>query len=196
MAVGSTATRLEEVAAGRYALNAEHSHSGANMPRAHLARLGDIGFGAIVGPLVTPRRCIEAVASGAADVTAVDSYALLLLQRHDPALAGSVRVLCSTAPGPIPPLVGSAALGEDQRLALRGALLGLHGDASSRRLLTAVCLLGFVATEPEACEATLLVPWAADRDRADRNRDLVSGDRLDGDLSERKAGLCPDPPKA
>jgi ABC-type phosphate/phosphonate transport system substrate-binding protein len=85
----------------------------------------------------------------------VDSYALQLLQRHDPGFAAGVRVVGSTAASPIPPLVGSAALGDGERDRLRAALTGLHADAAGRALLADLCLLRFDAAAPQDYDATL-----------------------------------------
>jgi ABC-type phosphate/phosphonate transport system substrate-binding protein len=67
-------------------------------------------FGAMVGPLVTPRRVVEAVVAGEADAGPVDSYALDLLLRHAPALTAPLAVIAETPPTPMPPLVGAAGL--------------------------------------------------------------------------------------
>ena len=150
---------LESTFGTRFAFNALGSHSGVNMPRAHLARWAGQAplFSEQVGPLTTPRRCIEAVASGAAEVTAVDSYALQLLQAHDPDLARRIRIIASTEPNPIPPLVAAAALDDFDLTRLRDTLTSLHQDPASRTLLAPLCLLGFATVSASDYDATLAV---------------------------------------
>ncbi len=159
VAAESPLRSLEDSFGGRFAFNALSSHSGANLPRAHLAAWAARAplYAGLVGPLTTPRRCIEAVVAGQAEITAVDSYALDLLRRHDPDLVGQIRVIGATQASPIPPLVGSAGLAERDRTALRGALLGLHADAAGRALLGALGLLRFGTAKRATYDSTLRV---------------------------------------
>lgn len=137
---------------GRFAFNAVSSHSGYDLPRAALAPHAGRAplFSELVGPLTTVRRTVEAVADGHADVTAVDSFALLLLRRHDPALAAAVREVGRSASSPIPPVVGAPGMDADDVLRLRAAFVGLHGS-----LLHDVCVSRFVPVTPESYHATL-----------------------------------------
>ncbi|MHA4875301.1 PhnD/SsuA/transferrin family substrate-binding protein, partial [Enterococcus faecium] len=87
----------------RMAFTVEDSHSGYNAPRHHLlphrrARGDAALFKAMIGPVVTPRRVLETVAAGEADVGPLDSYAYALMMRHDPELAGRFRIVASTDP--------------------------------------------------------------------------------------------------
>ena len=159
VAAKSSFSTLPDTFGKRFALNALHSHSGANMPRAHLARWAASTplFSEMVGPLTTPRRCIEAVAAGAAEVTAIDSYALQLLRRHDPDLAAAIRVIDSSEPNPIPPLVAASALPPADQARLGQALATLHEDAAGRALLAPLCLMRFEPADLSAYEATLTV---------------------------------------
>ena len=161
---GSPALALDDTFGGRFAFNATSSHSGYNLPRATLAAHGRTPlFATVVGPLTTPRRCIEAVADGRADVTAVDSYALLLLERHDPALAHTVRVIARSASSPIPPLVGAPGMDQEAFRLLRATLTRLHYDADGREALASLCLSSFLAVEPAVYTATLTFEPAAMR---------------------------------
>jgi ABC-type phosphate/phosphonate transport system substrate-binding protein len=111
----------------RMAYTTPDSQSGYQGPRRYFAAeahsRGRPLFAAMVGPLVTPRRVVEAVLAGEADAGPVDSYAFDLLQRHEPALVAPLLVLASTAWTPIPPLVGAADLDPASATRLRHALL-------------------------------------------------------------------------
>jgi ABC-type phosphate/phosphonate transport system substrate-binding protein len=147
--------RLEDTFGHRFAFNALDSHSGYNAPRAHLAAFASRAplFRELVGPFVTHTRVVEAVAAGAAEVAAIDSYSLMLLRRHAADLAARVRVIDATPACPIPVFVASG-LGDDDAARVRTALLGLNADADGRGLLEEVCLLGFARAEPAAYAAT------------------------------------------
>jgi ABC-type phosphate/phosphonate transport system substrate-binding protein len=150
----SPAQRLEDTFGTRYAYSATDSHSGYNAPRTALSEFAARAplFSAVVGPLGTPRRCVEALVDGTADVTAADSFALLLLRRHAPELMAQTRMVAATQPSPIPLLAASP--GTDTA-PLRHALLALAETATGRALLEAVCLTGFAPPQPDAYEATL-----------------------------------------
>ena len=87
------------------------SHSGYNAPRHHLMRYreepGQRLFREVVGPLTTPRRVLEAIVEGRADVGPQDSFAFDLMCRHLPELATQVRVLASTDTMSIPAFMAS-----------------------------------------------------------------------------------------
>jgi ABC-type phosphate/phosphonate transport system substrate-binding protein len=160
VAANSPFRSINEVVGMRFAYNARHSHSGWNLPLAHLAAIGAPPFSALVGPFVTHQRAIAAVAAGEADVACVDSYVLDLLRLHDAPLAGRVRVVGCTAESPIPLLVGADPrhgdpLGSEARTKLRAALLELDGDATGQALLSRLALRGFVDIDAGDYAATL-----------------------------------------
>jgi len=97
--IDSPITRLEETFGRKFAYTTEDSQSGYQAPRLLFARHahGAALFSATVGPLVTPRRIVEAVVAGDADAGPLDSYVHDLLRLHEPALAsrfiGSPRMI-------------------------------------------------------------------------------------------------------
>lgn len=153
---------IEDTFGHRLAFTTDDSHSGFNAVRRFLmghARPDDAPLhGALVGPLVTPRRSIESVVRDVADVAPVDSYAHALFRRDAPELAGRVRTIAMTEPTPIPPLVASRATDPALVAALRDALVSAADDAEARPLLDALLLRGFSAVEPSAYAITL--EWA------------------------------------
>jgi ABC-type phosphate/phosphonate transport system substrate-binding protein len=102
------AARLSDTFGGRIGWTVEHSQSGYNAVRHHL--LGyrqeqtEPLFAQWVGPLMTPRRVIEAVVDGMIDVGPLDSYVHDLLKRHEPNTASRLRTVESTVMTPIPPM--------------------------------------------------------------------------------------------
>ncbi len=123
------------------------SQSGFSALRHHLLSMEAAPrFAAVVGPLTTPRRVLEAVADGRVDVAPVDSFAHALLRLHEPALAAQSRVLARTEPTPVPMLVASAGTDPAAVSRLRDALLAVRDPA----LLAPLALAGFAAPLPEA----------------------------------------------
>ena len=147
--------RLEDTFGHRFAFNTEESHSGYNAPRAHLARFAARAplFRELVGPMVTYQRLVAALADGAAEVAAIDSFSLEMIRRHAPELAAAVRVIDATAASPIPAFVASG-LGTDDAARVRTALLGFDTTPEGRELLADVCLTRFVAIDPERYQST------------------------------------------
>ena len=139
--------RLEDTFGGRIAYSTEHSQSGYNAARHHLLAYRSPSrptlFSDVKGPYVRQRAVIQAVLDGEADVAAIDGYAHDLLRRHDPGLAGRLRVVASTAPAPSPPLVASPAMSSDARERLTRALLDAHRTPSLRPVLEDLLLHRF-----------------------------------------------------
>jgi ABC-type phosphate/phosphonate transport system substrate-binding protein len=156
VAVGAPFETVEQTTGGRFAFNSRESHSGWNMPLAHIAGLGG-GVGAEIGPYGPHQLAAAAVAAGEADVASIDSLVWALLCRHAPDRAAGLRVVGRTADQPSPPLVGSAALAAADGARLRAALLGLTRDAAGRALLADVCLDGFAPAARVDYDETLTV---------------------------------------
>jgi ABC-type phosphate/phosphonate transport system substrate-binding protein len=151
------ARRLADTFGGRIGWTVEHSHSGFNAPRRHLMRYrtGERPrlYQEAVGRLMSPRGVIDALLAGSIDVGPLDGFWLDLFRRHCPDEAARLRVIESTDPAPIPPLVASAAVPDESAARIRRALLTLHEDATVGDLLHAVGVARFVAVEPAAYEA-------------------------------------------
>jgi hypothetical protein len=87
----------------------------------------------IVGGLMNPRGVIKALAEGRIDVGPLDSYCHDLIRDGDPGFAGEVRILESTDPTPMPPIVATAALDPATVERLRAAFLAVAGERSLAR---------------------------------------------------------------
>jgi ABC-type phosphate/phosphonate transport system substrate-binding protein len=150
-AADSAFARLRDTFGARIGWTVSHSQSGFNAPRHHLLpfRSGKSGplFAASIGPLVTPRRVIEAVLDGTIDVGPLDSYVHDLLKRHEPATASRLRTIESTAMTPIPPLVASPATPADTVERLRATLLAAASDPELAPILEELLLAGFARVD-------------------------------------------------
>jgi ABC-type phosphate/phosphonate transport system substrate-binding protein len=128
-----------------------HSQSGFNAVRHHLLqyRHGNSGqlFAASIGPLVTPRRVIDAVLEGAIDVGPLDSYVHDLLKRHEPATASKLRTIESTVMTPVPPLVASPETPLASVGRLRRTLVAAAGDLEAAAILKELLLTGFAQVD-------------------------------------------------
>jgi len=140
--------RLEETFGTRLAYTNPESHSGYNAVRYHLSGYLHPGQTALyreqVGPLVTPRRVVEAVIGAEADIGPLDSYAWSLLCRHEAELMQQVKVIAHTRAAPMPLLVASEQADPGQVEAMRKAFLSLD-PLQDADLLNPLALHGFIA---------------------------------------------------
>ncbi len=138
---------LNEVFGHRFAYTVETSHSGWNAPRHHLLRYRTPErprlFAQVVGPLVTHLRALAAVVDNRADAAAIDSYVLDLIRAHDPATGEKIRVIETTEPAPMPPLVASPETDAAIATRLSDAFLALADDPTAQPHLSTLLLKGF-----------------------------------------------------
>jgi ABC-type phosphate/phosphonate transport system substrate-binding protein len=143
---------LSDTFGGRIGWTVEHSQSGYNAVRYHLLRYRwerpEPLFAKWVGPLMTPRRVIEAVMAGEIDVGPLDSYVHDLLKHHEPETASKLRTIEPTVMNPIPPLVASPAVGGDTVELLRRTLLSCAAKSELAVILDALMLEGFAPVDP------------------------------------------------
>jgi ABC-type phosphate/phosphonate transport system substrate-binding protein len=162
-----SATRLADTFGGRLGWTVEHSQSGYNAVRHHLlsyqAGRNEPLFSQWIGPLVTPRRVIDALIAGSIDVGPLDSYVHDLLKRHEPETASRLRTVESTAMAPIPPLIASHATPNDIVERLRNALVSSATDGALAPTRQALLLAGFVPARPADYAALLAQAHEADR---------------------------------
>ncbi|HKS61188.1 MAG TPA: PhnD/SsuA/transferrin family substrate-binding protein [Xanthobacteraceae bacterium] len=151
----SAFTQLGDTFGRRIGWTVEHSQSGYQAVRNHLAALRAAHDAQWVGPLVTPRRVIDALLAGEIDVGPLDSYVHDLLQRHEPATAAMLRVIESTAMTPIPLLVASPGVADDAVARLRQTLLSCHREPELAATLDTLLLARFVAVDPADYEVLL-----------------------------------------
>lgn len=155
---------LEDSFGGRFAYTVDHSHSGYNAPRHHLLRFRTPSrlrlYREVAGPCVTPRRVLDSVLGGTADVVPLDGYTLELMLRHDPELSTRIRIVASTDPVAMPPLVASPSTPPAVVEALRAAFLASGAAPDLAGVREALALSGFAVTDPEDYAVT--ERWAAE----------------------------------
>ncbi len=143
-----------------------HSQSGFNALRTHLLphwQARGLLYGGSIGPLLTPRRVIDALLADEIDIGPLDSYFHALLLAAEPDTAARLRIVETTALRPMPLLVASNGVGEAVIARLRAALLAAHEDEQGRAILARLRLSGFAAVEPEAYRVLVEEADAADR---------------------------------
>jgi ABC-type phosphate/phosphonate transport system substrate-binding protein len=151
----SPARTLADTFGGRAGYTLKDSQSGYFALRHHLmTRHADTPapYREIVGGLMNPRGVIKALAEGRIDVGPLDSYCYDLIRDDDPAFAGQVRILESTDPTPMPPIVATATLDVAAVERLRAAFLAVADEPSLERARTTLLLDRFVVPDPAVYE--------------------------------------------
>lgn len=159
----SAFAELSDTFGGRVGWTVEHSQSGYIAVRHHLLGQPAARYAQWVGPLVTPRRVIDAVLRGEIDVGPLDSFVHDLLRRHEPETAAKLRVVESTAMTPIPLLVASPGVGSDVTARLRRTLLSCHIEPELATTLDTLLVSRFEAADPSAYEVLTAQAQEADR---------------------------------
>jgi len=160
VAADSGFEREDDLAGARFGWTAEDSQSGYQAPRRHFAAralaLGGTFFGSVVGPLVTPRRVVEAILDDSIDAGPLDAYWHLLLRRHEPQTARRLRVVGRTEETPIPCFVAAAGASPAVRERLAIAFVEASNAARPRAILAELALARFerVSAETYAALAT------------------------------------------
>ena len=143
---------VEDVYGKRLGLTVPGSQSGCYAGLEFLG--GAARFSGIVGPLISPRGAVTAVAEGRADVAPIDAFALDLMAAHAPALVAGVRVIATTPARPSPLFVASAGTDPGVVAALRKALVEAHELNASAELMRTLLVERFADVD-EASYAEL-----------------------------------------
>lgn len=154
----SAIATLEQSFGHRIGWTVQHSQSGFNALRAHLLPHRQDGrplYAASIGPLLTPRRVVDALLAGEIDIGPLDSYWHDLLLAHEPETAARLRIVETTRPTPMPLLVASDGVDPVVVARLRAALLNASDDSEGRPLLAALALNGFVEVTAKSYQPLL-----------------------------------------
>lgn len=108
-------------------------------------------------------RAIDAVAANVADGAAVDSVVLRYALDRDPDLRQQIRIIHTSPPFGMPPVVVPATLPAREKMRLRQLLLGMSDNAEGRQILDALGIDRFVLIDDAAYDsARALVAEAGD----------------------------------
>jgi ABC-type phosphate/phosphonate transport system substrate-binding protein len=126
------------------------SQSGYFAFRHHLMERspGRTPYSKIVGGLVNPRGVVAALARRTIDIGPLDSYVFDLIRDGDPAFAEQVRIIDTTDPTPMPPLVATAALEPDALARLRKAFADVEDEPALADVRKALLISRFVLPDP------------------------------------------------
>jgi phosphonate transport system substrate-binding protein len=125
-----------------WAYNDPDSHSGYNITRYTLLRLGEThGFFGRVVEAGFHQDALRMVADGRVDGSAIDSQVLAIELRDHPELAARVRIIDALGPATIQPVVAARHVPDALKDDLRTALYAMGDDPTVRDMLD----YGFVA---------------------------------------------------
>jgi len=149
-----TARSLGELAGTRFAFTDPISLTGCLYPKRRIASLGGDAARFFSDTTFTGGhdRSIEAVRRGIVGGASVDSLVYDYLARRFPEEVEGVRVLETSPPFPIPPLVVPSSTPEGLSTVLRRELLALGRDPGGRKLLDALLVDGFSPPDLAAYE--------------------------------------------
>jgi ABC-type phosphate/phosphonate transport system substrate-binding protein len=142
---------LEDTYGGVLGYTLKDSQSGYFALRHHLLPLekqGPLPFRQIAGNLINPKGVIQALIDGRIDVGPLDSYCHDLFRKLQPELASQVRVVASTDPTPMPPLVSTAALDAATLQRVRDAFLAVAQAPELAAARDALLIERFVVPDP------------------------------------------------
>jgi phosphonate transport system substrate-binding protein len=119
-----------------WAYNEVNSHSGYNITRYYLAGLGvpQPYFGRVVAA-GSHERSLEMVLQNEVDAAAIDSTVLAIAQELDHRVRDELRIIATTPPSPIPPLVISQEVPAALRQEIRQVLVEMDGQQNGRYIL-------------------------------------------------------------
>jgi phosphonate transport system substrate-binding protein len=142
---------FDELRGTTWAYNEPNSHSGFNVLRQHLKRLGASGgyFGNAVES-GAHQMSLRMIVHREIDATAIDSTVLENELARAPHLAAEIRVIDTLGPSPMPPWVMRASLPQAFQQQLRAAFLSMHDDDEGRAILQSWGIARFEAVDDAA----------------------------------------------
>jgi ABC-type phosphate/phosphonate transport system substrate-binding protein len=162
VAADNPAAGIADLRGTRCAVNGPDSQSGCNALRALVAPLAEGGrFFGKVAVSGSHRASIGLVASGHADVAAIDCVTHALLSRHRPAVLAGTRVLCRTAAAPNLPYVTRAGAADDLLARLRGGLQRAMADPALTTVRDSLMLTGIAVLPLSAYDRITAMTTAA-----------------------------------
>ncbi|UCH59773.1 MAG: PhnD/SsuA/transferrin family substrate-binding protein [Anaerolineales bacterium] len=136
---------IDDLRGKSWAYNEPGSHSGYNLTRFMLAKMG--AYSDYFAPVVeagSHQTALELLLAGKIEATAIDSTVLEIELEERPEIVGQIRTLTTWGPSPIPPWVIQKKLPARLKTVLREALLSLDNKKDFQHLFTNSGLKGFV----------------------------------------------------
>lgn len=144
----SPAKTFADLAGSTFTYNERVSYSGYHVMGWHLAQQGhDWNFFGTQTKSGAHVQSLAQVASGQADVAALDSHALSAALHHDPTLMQRIRVIDSIGPSPHPPVVVGRGVSAELKAQLRDFYLTLHTNPTLKPHLAAAAISRFVEVD-------------------------------------------------
>jgi len=160
--VGTDTVGLAGLRGRRCVVNERDSNSGMNLLRATIAQVANgEPFFASVAESGSHLRSVEMVASGEADVAAIDCVSFAHFQRLYPSLVAGVRVLSWTASTPSLPYITAGAASDETVQALRAALTDVFDDNGLAQVRERLLLRGIDLSPKEGFGEVLNLERAA-----------------------------------
>lgn len=127
---------FDDLRGASWAYNEPNSHSGYNVVRHHLKRLGESdGYFGDTVESGAHQISLRMIVNGEIDAAAIDSTVLENELTREPQLKRDIRVIEEMGPSPMPPWVMRANLPLALRQALRTAFLHMHHDDEGLKAL-------------------------------------------------------------
>ena len=147
----STAESIEDLRGKVFAFTDPNSFTGRIYPTFLLQQIGETPETFFVRTFFTYSHddAIDAVARGVADGASVDSLILDFVLEHDPNLAERIRIIHTSPPFGIPPVVVSPRIASQLRDELKAVLLGMHETPEGLAALKAIGADRFVQVSYE-----------------------------------------------
>jgi ABC-type phosphate/phosphonate transport system substrate-binding protein len=144
----STFQKLEDTFGGVAGYTLKDSQSGYFAFRYYLlTKHPQAKYRQIVGGLMNARGIVKALVEGKIDVGPLDGYVWDLIRAGDPGFAAQVRLIASTDPTPMPPLIATAPLAPEKTRALRDSFSRVHEEESLDQARAALLVERFVVPD-------------------------------------------------
>ncbi|MEO7403972.1 MAG: PhnD/SsuA/transferrin family substrate-binding protein [Burkholderiales bacterium] len=147
----ATLTTLEDTFGGIAGFTVPDSQSGYYAFRHHLlTKHADqpAPYRAYVGRLLNARGIIQALADRRIDVGPLDGYVFDLIRASDPVFAAQVKVVVTTDPTPMPPVIATTALAPAAIESLRAAFLAVGNAPELAATRSTLLLDRFILPAP------------------------------------------------
>lgn len=159
VALDNPATRLLDLQGSVFAFTDPLSLTGRIYPTAKINAMGEKTANFFKKTFYTAShdKSIAAVANGVADAAAVDSLIYKALMKIPQSVAHKVKVIETSEYFGMPPIVVSAAMSKEDKLAVLKILLGMESDPEGKRVLKALDFNGFTISDPAMYHSALLL---------------------------------------